>query len=86
MLKRLRLTSVLSKVVSKESDVRSVLSKVALGEADAGFVYSTDARTVPGQGRGAQDPGPGAAERDLLDGGRVVEHHKTAARKFINEV
>ena len=46
VLEKLGLTSVLSKVVSQETDVRAVTSKVALGQADAGFVYVTDARSV----------------------------------------
>ena len=49
VLRKLALSSVLSKVVSQESDVRAVTGKVALGQADAGFVYVTDARAVSDQ-------------------------------------
>jgi len=46
VLRKLRLSSVLPKVVSQETDVRAVTGKVALGQADAGFVYLTDAKAV----------------------------------------
>lgn len=49
VLRKLGLSSVLSKVVSQETDVRAVTGKVALGQADAGFVYVTDARAVSEQ-------------------------------------
>ena len=46
VLRKMGLSSVLSKVVSQEPDVRAVTGKVAFGQADAGFVYVTDARSV----------------------------------------
>ena len=49
VLRKMGLLSVLSKVVSQESDVKAVTGKVALGQADAGFVYVTDARAVSDQ-------------------------------------
>ena len=46
VLRKMGLSSVLSKVVIQETDVRAVTGKVALGQADAGFVYVTDALAV----------------------------------------
>jgi molybdate transport system substrate-binding protein len=47
VLARLRLSSILtSNRVSLDPNVAAITSKVALGSADAGFVYTTDARTV----------------------------------------
>lgn len=46
VLRNLGMTSVLSKVVSEEPDVKGIVGKVALGEADAGFLYRTDVQPV----------------------------------------
>jgi molybdate transport system substrate-binding protein len=85
-LKNLRLTSVLKNVVSEESDVREVLAKVALAEGDAGFVYSTDARTVPGKVKTIRLPARG--KPDVQYGICVVSasEHKPAAQAFVKRV
>jgi molybdate transport system substrate-binding protein len=86
VLKQMGLSDVLANVVSRESDVRSVLSKVALGEADAGFVYSTDAKTV--LGKVAVIKIPAWAQPKVTYELAVVSAsaNKAVARKFINEV
>ena len=86
VLKQMGLTSVLANVVSRESDVRSVLSKVALGEADAGFVYSTDAKTVPGKVNVIKVPAWAQPKVTYEMAVVSASTNKTAAQRFINVV
>jgi molybdate transport system substrate-binding protein len=86
VLKRLRLMRVLVNVVSRETDVREVLAKVALGEADAGVVYSTDARTVPHKVHAITIPARGQPN---VRYGICVVHgtsNKAAAQAFVKRV
>jgi molybdate transport system substrate-binding protein len=87
ILKNMNLSSaVLKNVVSQETDVREVLAKVALGEADAGFVYSTDAKTVPGKVKVIKIPA--WAQPKVQYGICVVSSssQKSAATTFIKRV
>jgi molybdate transport system substrate-binding protein len=78
--------AVLANVVSEETDVRDVLAKVALGQVDAGFVYSTDAQTVPGQVRVIKVPA--WAQPKVTYAMAVVTHspNQAAAQAFVKEV
>jgi molybdate transport system substrate-binding protein len=87
VLNQMNLTkAVLAHVVSQETDVREVLSKVALGQVDAGFVYSTDAQTVPGQVTLIKVPA--WAQPKVTYAMAVVTHsaNQAAAQSFIKEV
>ncbi len=87
VLRKMKLSAgVLKNVVSRESDVREVLAKVALGEADAGFVYSTDARSVAGKVSLIEVPA--WAQPTLQYGICVVSTgaDEAGARAFVNKV
>jgi molybdate transport system substrate-binding protein len=79
-------SAVMKNVVSQETDVREVLAKVAMGEADAGFVYSTDARTVPGKVKSIKVPA--WAQPKVQYGVCVVSasDDKPAAQAFVNRL
>ena len=85
VLQKLKLNAVLNNVVSRETDVREVLAKVALDEADAGFVYSTDARTVPKKVRPISVPPRG---RPNIEYGIcvVLAGNKAAGHTFVKRV
>ena len=78
--------AVLANVVSEETDVRDVLAKVALGQVDAGFVYSTDAQTVPGQVSVIKVPA--WAQPKVTYAMAVLTHspNQAAAQAFVAEV
>ncbi len=77
---------VMANVVSKENDVREVLAKIVLNEADAGFVYSTDAKAVAGDVKKITIPKK--AEPGIQYGICVVStsSHPVAARGFVKKV
>jgi molybdate transport system substrate-binding protein len=85
VLDKLKLSRALGNVVSRETDVREVLAKVALDEADAGFVYSTDAKTVPGKVKVLAIPPRG---RPNIEYGICVVLHndKTAGHNLVRRI
>jgi molybdate transport system substrate-binding protein len=87
ILKNMNLTTpILANVVSQETDVRTVLTKVSLGQADAGFVYSTDAQTVPGQVTVISVPAWAQPKVTYAMAVVTKSPNQTVAQAFINEI
>ena len=87
ILKNMALTAkILPNVVSQEPDVRTVLTKVVLGQAEAGFVFATDARTVPGQVTVIKIPAWAQPKVTYAMAVVTKSPNQAAAQAFINEV
>jgi molybdate transport system substrate-binding protein len=86
VLAKLKLTGVLKNVVSRETDVREVLAKVALGEADAGFVYRTDAKTVPKKVTTLAIPPRGHPDIEYGICAVLASKNKAVAQAFVKRV
>jgi molybdate transport system substrate-binding protein len=87
ILKNMGLTAnVTPNFVSQETDVRDVLGKVALGQADAGFVYATDAKTVPGRVTVIRMPAWAQPKITYAMAVVAASANKADARAFIRKV
>jgi molybdate transport system substrate-binding protein len=86
ILTNLGLQCVLSNVVSNEQNVRDILTKVSLNEADAGFVYITDAKTVPGKVKTISMPGWAQPHVKYEMAVLTSSNNKAAGAAFIAQV
>ncbi len=87
ILKNMNLAAAVQKdVVSQETDVREVLAKTALGEADAGFVYSTDARTVQGRVRVIKLPAWAQPKVQYGVCAVTASTHRAAAQAWVSKL
>lgn len=86
ILKNLGLSSVLSNVVSQETDVKNIVGKVVLGEADAGFVYLTDAKPVAGKVKVVRLPGWAQPKVKYEIAVVKASRNRSAAQAFVKKV
>ena len=86
ILENLGLSSVVSRAVSQEADVKGIVGKVALGQADAGFVYLTDAKPVAGKVKVVRLPARAQPSVKYEIAVVKASSNRAAAQAFVNRV